>query len=277
MPIVDENLERKNVVISRNSYKHAQNYKIKHYLLTEDKYKGNEDFQRQIREKDGQFDVDDSFRADEFLFDTSTPTSLLPKTNTIELQWNNDLIKKSSLGKDPLRDGLGLRDHYSYSKVAFFNISQGYRLDSNEDDFEDHLTRLFVNFGGSIGRVNVSVAENYFFSTQNHRFSFDLSSGTEIFNLGASFRYDSFVNPLNKSISFNMSYLLNDMFYLKTEQEYDLSDERFDARKFGVRYIPLNKCWTLDVAHSISRIKKDYSINFSILFGKNKPNGPSSI
>jgi len=270
IPLVDEKLKNRHVSIRKNSYKHSQEVKIKHYLLTEDKYKGSQKFEEQIRQEEGQFDVDDAFDSERFLFDTSTPTSQLPKTNTLELQWNNEIIKKDSNGKNPLEDGLSLRDHYSYSKIGHFKVSQGYRLDSNESDLEDRLTRLSVDLYGVAGRTSILINENYFYSTQNHQLSMDLSFAYDHYlTLGTSYRYNSFVNPVNKNVSFNGSYNISDLVELRTEQEYDFGDDQFDRRLYGVRYMPLNKCWTVEFAHSRSRIKKNYSVNFAILFNEN--------
>src|SRR5690606_26504113 len=114
---------------------------------------GNRRFREQIRaSQQGHFDFEDSIRSEEYLFGANTTRTMVPPENTLEFQWNNSLIRKTPKGFNYLDDDKYLRDNFSYNRIGYFNLSQGYLLnkpeESQEDeDFRKQLTRLMLEAG----------------------------------------------------------------------------------------------------------------------------------
>ena len=83
--------------------------------------------------------------------------------NTIEIQWNNNLIKKVARDTDILEDNRELRESFDYQSIAHFKVSQGYIL-SNGLPFEKRLTRLLIDAGLSFRNSSINLSEAYFLS-----------------------------------------------------------------------------------------------------------------
>ena len=263
------------VSIQRNSYRHRQNFKLKHYFLSSQKIDGSNNFLNQVRQDNGQFDPVDTVRSEEFLANNETSRTTLPLNNTVELQWNNSLILKQVRDTNLLSDGKSLRDNFSYSTVAFFNVSQGYDLYRDIDifgrelDFQDKLTRLFVNTGFSVNQTSFSLSEYYYYSTQESIFNGTISQAFSRGSVSASLRYNSFRVPIDKFIFLNGNLRLTDLIAVNGRWEYDLEEERSIRSEYGVTYSPVAECWMLQLGFLNTIAEKRFSFNFLINFNDN--------
>jgi len=187
VPTISETFTDDQYNITRNSYKHSQIYKLKHYYLSDQKTKGSQKFLDQIKNENGQFDSNDAIREKEFELSHSSSRTSLPISNTVELQWNNSLIKKSAKSFNVFTDGKHLRDNFTYSRIAYFDISQGYDFNAKRVDFIDGLTRLYLGTGFSIKNFSFGLSEYFYHQNNEHIFKFNFSHTLERLTYGSSF------------------------------------------------------------------------------------------
>ena len=265
--------------VNHNSYRHRQNFKLKHYFLSDQDSAGNQNFFNQIQDDNGQFDPTDTIRSREFLANNETSKTTLPLNNTLEIQWNNSLIKKVTRNSDLLSDQRTLRDNFSYGLVGYFNVSQGYdfyrKTDSlgRELELEDKLTRTLIDTGMTLHRTNLNFQEYYFYKTQEHIFRASITQSFDRGQFGAALRYNSFRVPVDKFFSTQGNIRLTDLFTIQGGWEYDLEGKRTNQNRYGVLYTPYNNCWRLQLDFLKTIAEKRFSFNFLINFNDNSFTG----
>jgi LPS-assembly protein len=269
IPTVDIGLDDKPITVKRNAYRHSQIFKLKHYHLADENFSGNRKFYNQIQRTDGQFDSRDAIRSRENEINTSQARTTLPLSNTIELQWNNSLIRKSPKKFDPMLDGRYLRDNFDYSTIAYFNISQGYDLDKKDLETKEALTRLALVSGVNFARSSLSLSDYYFYSTDSHLLSIRYDYNFDRLRLSGRFTYDAFSKPVDKYVELLGDIKLNDLFTFKGELEYDIATKKYNRTRYGVLYSPHNNCWMLDLGYEKNLIDDRYSINVYFNFNDN--------
>tara|TARA_R110002072_G_scaffold64203_11_gene160049 strand:- start:33633 stop:36020 length:2388 start_codon:yes stop_codon:yes gene_type:complete len=266
------NVEANGVVIKKNSYKHLQEIKVKHFYLGSQSIKGSSKFQEQINVangKKGLFDSQDVVRSQEFQLTNDESKTSLPVNNTVELQWNNSVIKKSSKSTNAYLNRKGLRGNFDYSTLSYFNVSQGYDFNVIQGNFKDHLTRLYLSSGVNLNSFSFSVDEYYYHTTQEHIFTFNLSKSFSRASLSSSIKYNSFKTPIEKFFLASGTFSLNDMISTRAEWEYDIDKKRSNKTLFGLNYAPVNNCWKVEFAYSNSIIESTFAFNFLINFNNN--------
>lgn len=268
LPVFNEGLSKENFKIQKNSYRHAQEIKLKHYYFSDQKTKGNNKFLTQIAQNsgDGQFDAIDALRSREFLVSNTETRTTLPLSNTIELQWNNALVRKKAVGEGQFLDGRSLIDNFNYSRVSYFNLSQGYDFDRETGELDDKLTRLNIESGINIDSFSLSISEYYFYDSQENIFSVNFSKESSRFKVFSRFTYDSLTTPIKKIATAGAKFNIIDLFLLGAEVEYDLEDKRYARSEYSVLYKPTNDCWELDFRHKRDLVERRFSVNFLINF-----------
>lgn len=261
-------LVNKDIIREKNAFRHKQNFKLKHYFLSDQKIKGNEDFKNQITQSDsaGQFDYKDAIKEQESRFSQVSSRTSLPLSNTVELQWNNSLIRKSAKSVNLVLDDQYLRDNFKYDRIAYFNLSQGYDLAVESDEVEEKLTRLHLSTGANIFKTDFDLNEYYFYSTNEHILSFRITQnvGPHYFRVG--FEYNSFIDPIFKFINSEVGISANDNFDFTIIYDYDIEQKALQKSVYKVLYTPLNNCWKMELAHTKTVIDKSFSLNFLINF-----------
>ena len=270
VPQINESFTEDQYKISRNSYRYSQVYKLKHYYLSDQKQKGNQKFANQIQSGIGQFDSNDSIREKEFELSHVSSRTTLPVSNTLELQWSNSLIKKYPKKINVFNDGKYLRDNFTYTKVAYFDISQGIDFNANTNDTLDKLTRLYVGTGFSLSNFSFSLSEYFYHQNNEHILNFGITHNLSRLNYGITFRYDSFTTPINKTIDLNGGIKLNDLFNLNGRYSYDIDQKEVSEMYYQLLYSPLNNCWKADVSYKTTEIENSIAFNFYINFNENK-------
>lgn len=269
LPRFDKKYSTDEIFITRSSYKHSQEFKLKHYLLSNEKVNGSSKFKNQIEVEEGQFDTLDGLRERQHTLNKERSRTTLPLSNTIEFQWNNHVIKKTTNKTNIFQDHQYLRDNFYYSKIFYFNVSQGFDLDVETDLLKEKLTRLHVETGYNFGRWSLSASEYFFYGTGEHliylnsAYQFDTASIFTVLN------YNSFTKPVDKRIDIGGDLKLTDLLSFSASYSYDIEDERETASKFAVLYSPYNDCWKLGVDYSRSLVEKRIGLNFLINFNEN--------
>jgi LPS-assembly protein len=253
LPKVGANTDEQTTLVYNNSYRHSQEFILKHYYLGEQDYHGNRNFRDQIESDDGQFDYVDALRDREHLANQTTAQDSLPISNTIELQWNNNLIRKTSKKFDPYKDNQYLKDNFLYSNITFFEVSQGVDLTVNSDRMIDKLTRLYINTGVNLDRVGLALQEFYFHKSGEHKLAASTSLNFDHLSIAGNFTYNSFnsVNtPITKLIGYNFTLNLNDLITLKNSLDYNIQSKVISQSTYSVLYAPINNCWKIEVNYA---------------------------
>lgn len=259
-------------VLFNSSYRHSQEYKVKHYYLSDQQYSGNTRFKNQIETDEGQFDYIDAIRSREHVTNQVTAQDSLPLSNTIELQWNNRLIRKSSKTFDPYVDGRYLKDNFEYSNIGYFDVSQGFDLNLESDELTDRLTRLYINAGLSVNRMAFAIQEFYFHRTAEHKVTSSASYNFKRAAITGTFTYNSFNSsntPVAKLTGYNISVSPTDLITLQNAIDYDLQAKRISRSSYSVLYSPINNCWKIEFNFSRDLIDKKFGLLFYINYNEN--------
>jgi len=201
-----------------------------------------------------------------------TAQDSLPLSNTLEFQWNNKLIRKSAKIFDPYKDGKYLKDNFDYSNLAYFDISQGVDFNNNSDKLVDRLTRLYINTGLSLERLNYSIQEFYFHKTSEHKLTSTAAYSLDRASLAGRFTYNSFNSsntPVAKLLGYDLSLRPDDLFTLKYSADYDLEAKQFNQSSYSVLYSPLNNCWKLEFTFARDLIERKFGLLFYINYNEN--------
>ena len=274
LPEFESELSKQNIIQTRNSYRHNLEFKfIHHYLPSENAY-GNKRFLNQITQsinnnpvQFGLFDIEDSPRSLEFQYSALTRT-LLPINNTLEFQWNNSLIRKSPKSFSFLDDDKYLRDNFTYSKVSWFNLSQGYFLDEKEkNNVKEKLSRLNLDTGFNGDRWMVSAQEYYYHFENKNIFALNFNRRFEYINLFTRYNYNSLsLSPLN-TISLGGQIRPTDVLGLAMVKDADLEAKREMRTLYSFDIMPHNNCWIFNLNYRQSIVNTQYSFNIIFNFG----------
>ena len=263
LPKIRTNNDEQTTLVFNNSYRHSQEFKMKHFYLGEPKYKGNINFFNQIQTDSGQFDYLDSLRDREHISNQTTAQDSLPLSNTIEFQWNNNLIRKTSNRFDPYKDNRYLKDNFNYSNITYFDVSQGIDLRVNSEELIDRLTRLYINAGVTLDRLTFAVQEFYFHKSSEHKFTSSATLTLNRFSVGSKFTYNSFNSlntPVTKLIGYNFSLNLNDLVTITNSLDYNIESKLFNQSSYSLLYAPLNDCWKLEFNYTRDLIDRKFGL-----------------
>lgn len=267
----------------RSSYKHSLKFGLNHSYYNAQKYRGNKRLGEQFAmlEDDGRFDERDIIRGrNNTLEDVSTRTDL-PESNTIEFVFNNNILKKTPKESFEMFKNFNYQlDNYNYSKVAYFNISQGLILEDDENQdltTNERLTRLSILGGLNFKNFNLGFSEYYFHTESKHITKLTMSHYMSRFEYKLGLNYDSFASD-RRYFTADVKFSLNDTFSFRTGYYYDIELERMYESYLGTRYNPLNNCWVFDVEYRQkdeyvnNKLKLDKSISLKILINYNAKN-----
>lgn len=263
LPQIRANNEEQTTLVYNNSYRHSQEFKLKHYFLGEQTYKGNKKFRQQIESDNGQFDYLDALRDREHITNQTTAQDSLPISNTVEFQWNNGLIRKTSTKFDPYKDNRYLKDNFTYSNITYFDVSQGLDLTVDSDRLVDRLTRLYINTGISLDRLTFAIQEFYFHKSGEHKLTSSTTLNFDRFSIAGDFTYNSFNSsntPITKLVGYDFTLNINDLITLKNSLDYNIESKLINQSSYSVLYAPVNNCWKIEFNYTRDLIDKRFGL-----------------
>lgn len=264
----ESELAQDTIIQTRNSYRHSQEFKFIHHFIPSENQYGNKKFRDQINKYEGWFDYEDAIRSTEYQFGANTTRTIVPPQNTLEFQWNNTLIRKRPKVFSYLIDDKYLRDNFLYSRIGWFNISQGYLL--NEEDASDNrqrLTRFMLQSGYQTERWIVNLQEFYFHYEQKNIFSINFNRSFEYLRLLGAYNYNSFgVSNLN-TISLGGQIRPTDTLGFAIMKDMDLEANKNIRTVYALDIMPHNNCWILNLNYRESLVDSRYSFNILFNFG----------
>lgn len=275
LPAYETSLTKGELVNLRNSYRHTQIIKTIHHFTSQQKFKGNQDFLDQIRSQEHLFDYRDVVRAEEGLIGNNESRKALSTRNTVELQWNNKLIRKTVSNSDVFKDDRFLIDNFKYSRIAFFNVSQGYRLNTNSIHWRDDLERLHIESGVTMGNWNFSVDEYYIYQDGKHIFSSSLGRKFAYGEAEIGYEYNGYSNPRRRLINFSGSLIPVDIFKFEVQYEHDLERKNLMNSNYSVTYMPKSNCWRFEISYRDDSL--DRRVGFNVFFNFSKEGNFSSF
>lgn len=269
LPPFETSVKDEGVVVSRHAYRHSQEFKFIHHYITNESENGSDRFLSQIESNSGWFDYSDAIRSQEYLLGANITRTIVPPVNTLEFQWNNVLIKKSPKNTDWQTDQRYLRDNFSYSRTGYFNLSQGYLLNRDEElqDFRDKLTRLAIQTGYEANRWSVSLSEYFFHRNSQHIFQLSGQRQFDFLNVLSAYNYNSFDQSKLNTLSAGAQVRPTDTVGVSYVRQIDL-EAREDIRTiYAIDIMPHNNCWILSLDYQESIVGFRYGFNVLFNFG----------
>jgi LPS-assembly protein len=270
IPELSELLASSDMEISKSSYAHHQEYKFKHYYLSNQRSTGNTRFRNQIESSAGQFDSLDVLKERLHQVDHQAYLTAIPLSNSLEFQWNNYLMRKTSSIFNEKEDGHHQRNKFSYGRIAYFTLSQGYDFNANAETmsnwsgWRDSLTRLYLSSGVSLGKTSISASEYYFYNGGKHLFSASLSRSFDRMQLSSTFSYDSVSSNPVKNMYLSADIKPSDLISLSFRYNYDLATNRPINSSYGLVYSPPSNCWRVALGYTVSDIESG-EITYNLL------------
>ncbi len=267
-PFSLESTEKK-VAYPRSSYKHKHDIHLIHHFLLSDEEYGNPNFWSQVnRSVSGRFDANDSVRRREFRDLTENSRTLIPPANTLELQWNQNVVKKSAKLPDVFVDNSYLLDQFDYGQIFAFNVSQGFDFDEYErtKNSESALTRLASTISMNTSKYwNIGVADYFFHQENKHIVNGSLVTGVSIVSLTQGINYNGF--NFSKSYRFDLGVKPNDVIRIAYGFERDLGSKLNISSNTSVAYQPTNKCWAIELGYFKTVQERRFTFDFVVNFG----------
>ncbi len=272
MPAFEAELAKDTIVQVKNSYRHSQEFKFLHHYMTSESLQGNARFRNQIEANNlGWFDYEDGRRSQEFLFGASATRTLIPPSNTVELQWNNTLLRKTPKTFSYLDDDKYLRDNFSYNRIGYFNVSQGYLLNENDyDDYRQRLTRLMISTGYNANRWSVAATEYYFHHEKQNIFNTNVTRRFDYLNIFANYTYNSFIGTKLNFLAIGGQVRPTEVLGLAILREQDLEARQAVRTIYSVDLMPYNNCWILNLNYRQTITDDRFSFNIMWNFGQDQ-------
>lgn len=268
IPEFESVLSKDAIVQVRHSYRHSQEFKLIHHYISSQNDFGNKTFGNQINTNLGWFDYEDARRSEEFLFGANTTRTLVPPENTAELQWNNNLIRKRPSAFSYLEDDKYLRDNFSYSKIGYFNVSQGFLLKQDDyQDFRQQLTRLMIETGYNTNRWKIALQEFYFHYENQNILTTSFNRSFDYLNILGSYNYNSFGQSNLNTITAGGQVRPTDIIGIAVLKNIDLEANKSLRTIYSLDIMPHNNCWILNLNYMDSLAGSRYSFNVLFNFG----------
>ncbi|MBP9673985.1 MAG: LPS-assembly protein LptD [Bacteriovoracaceae bacterium] len=265
-PLFGEEIERDFKEKIHESYRHSQEIKLRHHYTASQSYHGNNQFRTQISRSQGLFDYWDSIRVEQNTFGTNESLKEISPGNTMELQWNNTLIRKTPRNFNPFQDGRYLNNNFDYNKIAYFNVSQGVELSTDRATFADDLTRLLITTGFNVASWSFTASETYFHQTGKNITDFSIDKRLSALSLGATLFLNSLTVPRTQNLLFRSFFSPFETLGFSFNSYYDLAIEKFISNDYGLIYTPSSDCWKLSLNYIKTVVDNRFLFNFMLNF-----------
>jgi LPS-assembly protein len=268
IPSYTDTLTQEEVVIAKNSYRHGQEFKLVHYSILNSDESGNQFFNNQIQDSTQWFDYRDAILAEIDNTPSNVTRRNLPLSNTIEFQWNNNLIMKRPNEVNAFADRRFLRDNFNYNKIGYFNLSQGVDLrDEIGATLDEKLTRLRLEGGFTGANWSLGFQQFYFHQTSDEILAINFQRQMDTLNLLLNYEENSFPESNKELLRFGFQVRPLDAIGFSLLQEYDLRTDENIRTIYQVDLMPNNNCWIINLNYRDSIVAKQFALNFVFNFG----------
>jgi len=253
------------------SYRHVQEFKLKHYALSKERFHGNLNFYEQIKNDVGQFDYLDALKSNEYKQNIISANDSLPLKNTLEFQWNNFLIRKASKGADPYQNGRYLKDNFDYRNIYSFHLSQGVDLSLKNQQFSRRLTRLYLQSSVDLDRGSLNAQEFYYHLTGEHKFTTEAMLHFDAMKWGGRFTYNSFNSStvqIIRTLGMSTELRFSDLLTFKNIFDFNIQNHELTKSFYSLMYSPKNNCWKIEVNFAKDLIESRLGLIFYINYNE---------
>jgi len=266
VPYFDRSVGDDALTVVKNSYRHSQEFKFIHHYISNSHESGNEKFLEQIQSSEGWFDYQDAILEDQADVGSNSTRTIIPKKNTVEFQWNNLLIRKSPKKFNYFQDQRYLRDNFNYSKVGYFQLSQGLLMDE-DDSIDNRLTRLYVNTGYNASMWSLNFRQYYFHQDDKQITTLSFKKRFDPFNFLTSFNNNSLPGANIRTLRLGAQFKPNDVIGFTYLNDQDLDADENIMTIYQMDFMPPNNCWIFNLNYRDSVVDQRYSFNFVFNFG----------
>jgi LPS-assembly protein len=257
--------------VTKYAYRHLEEFALLHYYLFQEKWSGNQKFYDQVQQTSGWFDDKDAFRKATYTDADSQYETQIPVINTLELQWNNSLVRKTPKKIDFKKDYSYLKDQFDFSRMLYFNVSQGIKLNEYDHgvNYKDALTRLKLMMGWSItNHWDLTATDYYFHKNSNQVLDLTINGQWTWFLMSHSLAYND-IN-LRKDWTAKYKWLVNDEISLSYSSLKDLNTQSYLRQVYGVDFYSMSKCWMIGLSYA--KTISEEQIGFDFAFNLGAPN-----
>lgn len=269
VPDFENSLTDDSFTVVKNSYRHSQEFKFIHHYIAHSDESGNEVFDEQIQSAGGWFDYQDAILENQADVGSNTTRTIIPRKNTVEFQWNNLLIRKSPKKFNYFQDQRFLRDNFNYSRVGYFQLSQGVIVDE-ELDAEERLTRLFVNTGYNANTWALNFREYYFHQDESQITTLSFKKVFDPFHILTSYNTNTLPGSSIKTLRLGGQFKPTDIIGFTYLQDQDLDANENILSLYQIDFMPPNNCWIINLNYRESVVDQRYSFNFIFNLGNDE-------
>lgn len=260
-------------LVPKYSYKHSQNFKFIHHYISDEQYSGNNKFYNQITNSNqGWFDYIDAIRSRENLVGTNETRTVISPNNTLELQWNNLLVRKEPRKFNYFQDQRYLRDNFNYRRIGHFDISQGYELSTLDD--RSKLTRLLIRGGYAAKDWAINFEEYFFHENGEHFFRLGGIRNFNMLNVFADMNINTFNTTPLRTLTYGFHLRPSDLLGFTLNYEYDLKGRSTLRSLYAIDYIPTNNCWKMVLGYRKTIVDNRISFDWVLNFGSSNFSAP---
>lgn len=266
------------VNVVKRSYRHSALFNFKHHYMSDQKFKGNERFEQQLRSNTGNyFDVQDLPREIRNVSHSFATQTEIPTVNTLEFEMQHSLFRKTANAFSPYENRTYLHDQYTYDKIAYFNVSQGFLVNPNkknkafnESEFKNRFTRLATSTGFALGQWNFGITDYYFSQSGRHIAIFNIKRTFWDITADVGYRMNELNVPMDKFLTGKITLGMLPKIKWHSEYDYDIRTKTYMSVKHQVLYEPNNKCWKFLFSYfSHYNQVSGFAIDFLVNFGDN--------
>lgn len=268
IPSFENSLTKDSISFVKNSYRHSQEFKFLHHYIASSDENGNDQFREQLNSNTGWLDYDDGIKEDIYNIGSFQTRTDIPLKNTVEFQWNNSLIRKSPKKFNFFEDDKYLRDNFNYNKIGYFDVSQGFVLDSDDaGSFEDSLTRLYINTGYSASRWSINLKEYYFHQTSDQITNIGFQRRYDLFSLLGAYNSNTLSGANLRTLRAGLQIRPMDAIGFSILKEQDLEANENIRSIYQLDMMPDNNCWIMNLNYRETVVDSRYSVNWVFNFG----------
>lgn len=264
IPGLEPEPPRDGALEARSAHRHRQDVVLRHHFLGGERIRGNARFREQVGLPSGagQFDSTDSIRSQEHLVTRRESLLTLPRSNTLELQWNHSVTRKSP------RPGAG-EGAFDRRTVLHLNVSQGYDLTDEDRRSRGRLTRLLVDAGATFGGATLAGEDHYFHDLGKHVFHISYLQEVALGHVALRHFHDTLSSPAQRTTWVELGVSPTDRYRLHASRGIDLENPKNTFESYNLLYSPDNNCWKLNLNFKREPLDQRLSVNFLMNFNEN--------
>ncbi len=256
---------RQSVVSYESSVRHLQEVKLSHLSIPFEKETGNQNFLSQIQTGSGLFDYLDAQRSKEQDLGQEITRVEMPYNNVLALEWNHSFIEKNNKNKEYNPGSSFVEDNFTYTKKAYFNLSQGIRL-NRSGKLKNKLTRLGIETGYDFDpKLQFKFRNFYFYDSEFFIGELTVKNDFKFLKVLNQYTYNSF--DQRKLYRWGVDFVLMRNFIFSVGENWNFTNKKLINRRLEVQYLGDNNCWYLGVYYLQRPNDDKFGIDFSLNFG----------